>query len=153
MEWNEVSTMLWELLECLYKVLNIVGGSCLTLIGLYTFYRTFISKKIRFLGVGKSSDIWKGESCSVVIQNWSLSAISIEEVTLVVNDDYKVTVKKYLDHFLLEPLKAVKIESDRTSESPFYDQNFLDEKLELFVRCSDGKVLSAKFRKKNIKIH
>lgn len=77
-----------------------------------------------------------------------MSAISIAEVTLVVDDDYKVTVRKYPEHFLLEQLKAIRIESERMSELPFYDDCVFDKKLRLFILCSNGRVLTADLKRR-----
>lgn len=148
MGFNELCQILLKIIAWLYKALTVIGGSCITLIGIYTFYRTFISKKIRFLGIGFFSDLWEGESFNVIVQNWSLSAISIRKVILVVNDDYEVVVKEYPEQFLLEPLKAVRIDSGNMSESLFFDENVFDSNFKLLFYCSDNKVLTTSLKSK-----
>lgn len=150
MTWKIIYESVIEFFKIGYCLVDKLGEICLTIIGVYTFYRTFLSKRIRFLGIGFSSSRWKGESFHVDIQNWSLSAISIRKVYIVVDNDYRVLVKEYSKHFLLEPLKAIRIDSDKMSESPFFDEtiNILDKKLKLYIICSDGKVLSANYKRK-----
>lgn len=124
-----------------------IGEMCVVFIGIYTFYRTFLTKKIKFLGFGVSSETWEGYSFSVNIQNFSLSALSIDKIELIIGDKQKATLRKYREPFILEPLKAIKIESKKNSESPFLNDYVFDQKLKLAVHCSNGKVLIVKQKK------
>jgi len=56
-------------------------------------------------------------------------------------------VKGYSDPLLLEPLKTVKIESDRMSTDPFEKSRLFDKNIKLRVYCSGGKVLTVKYKR------
>lgn len=84
-------------------------------ITIYTFYLTLISKKIKFQSISVSSSISEGGSFSVILENKALSPVVIEEVCLIIDNRYKVQVKKFDSPLILEPFKTQKIISDRYS--------------------------------------
>ncbi|AYK06545.1 hypothetical protein [Brevibacillus laterosporus] len=88
---------------------------CILLITIYTFYLTFISKKIKFMSISESLSITDGDNFSVVLENKSLSPLVIEEIYLIIDNKYKVQVKKFESPLILEAYTAQKVTSHRYS--------------------------------------
>lgn len=141
----------FEVFDCFFSILkeyiSPLGDACILLLTIYTFYRTYVSKKINFLGFSLNSSIWDGFSIGVNIQNWSLSTISVNKIELVINEEIKITIKDFNDPLILEPLKSVKIESERNSEFPFKSSELFDSELKLQIYGFNGKVIESKFKR------
>lgn len=88
---------------------------CILLITIYTFYITFISQKIRFMSISKSSSTTNGDNFSVVLENKTLSPLVIEDIHLIIDNKYKIQVKKFESPLILEAYTAQKVTSDRYS--------------------------------------
>ncbi len=88
---------------------------CILLITIYTFYITFISQKIKFISLSNSSSNSKGERFSVVLENKTLSPQVINSIYVIIDNKYKVELKKFEVPFILEPYKAKEISSERYS--------------------------------------
>lgn len=88
---------------------------CILLITIYTFYITFISQKIKFISLYNFSSNSKGDSFSVILENKSLSPQVIKDINLIVDNKYKIQVKKIEVPFILEPFKVKEITSEKYS--------------------------------------
>lgn len=88
---------------------------CILLITIYTFYITFISQKIKFISLSNSSSNSKGDSFAVVLENKSLSPQVINDIYMIVDNKYKIQVKKFEVPFVLEPYTAKEISSEKYS--------------------------------------
>lgn len=88
---------------------------CILLITIYTFYITFISQKIKFISLSKSSSNSKGDSFVVILENKSLSPQVIKDIYMIVDNKYKILVKKFEVPLVLEPYTAKEISSEKYS--------------------------------------
>lgn len=88
---------------------------CILLITIYTFYITFISQKIKFISFSDSSSNSNGDSFSVVLENKSLSPQVIKDIYMIVDNKYKIRVKKFEVPLILEPYTAKEISSENYS--------------------------------------
>lgn len=94
---------------------SFAANICILVITVYTFFITFISKKIEFRSVSPSSSITKGNSLSVVLENKTLSPILIDNINLIVDNKYKIKIKSFDSPLIIEPFTASKITSDKHS--------------------------------------
>lgn len=113
---------------------------CILLITLYTFYKTFISKKIRFVSVFESLSISDGNNFSIVIENKSLSPQVINDIHLIIDNKYKIQVKKLEAPLILEPYTAQKVESERYSYTDPRLPGLIGTKMVLEVTTSRKKL-------------
>lgn len=88
---------------------------CILLITIYTFYITFISQKIKFISLSNSSSNSKGDSFAVILENKSLSPQVINDIYMIVDNKYKIQVKKFEVPLVLEPYTAKEISSEKYS--------------------------------------
>lgn len=124
---------------------------CILLITIYTFYITFISQKIKFISLSNSSSNSKGDSFSVVLENKSLSPQVINDIYMIVDNKYKIQVKKFEVPLVLEPYTAKEISSEKysytnpslplkTGENVILEVNTTRKKLYLYMRKKTPKV-------------
>lgn len=78
---------------------------CILLITIYTFYLTFISSKIRITTFRRKSSN-HGDSMSIVLENKSLSPISVSSVYAIVNKKIKFGFKEFDEPFVLPPFSC-----------------------------------------------
>lgn len=125
---------------------------CILLITFYTFFITFISKKIKFRSFSVSSSLKEGNSFSVVLENKTLSPILIDNINLIVNNQYKIPFKKFDSPLIIEPFTAKKIHSEKYSYmSP--DLEIIDDsKNTLEVIMTGGKKIYLNSHKKTPRI-
>lgn len=162
MNWEVITTTIanfctWEMLgtilNCIKETCTFITSTLVSLIAIYTFYRTFISKKIKFLAYGKGSSVWEGENVSVSIQNWTLSTIGIESISLIFDDKYSVLVKKFDEPFVLEPLKSATIKSDNFTDNPILSGvKYLHMSKKLYIETGADVIIS-KMKKQHKKKH
>ena len=93
---------------------------CILLITLYTFYLTFISNKIKILSFRKRFS-YEGNSMSIVIENKSLSPISITEICAIAEKKYKFNFKKFDEPLVLAPFSTKVISMNPFSYMPKMD--------------------------------
>lgn len=94
---------------------NFAASMCILVITIYTFYITFISKRLIFRSISLANSNSEGNSFSVVLENKTLSPILIDNINLIVGDQYKVKVKKFDSPLILEPFTAKKVTSNKYS--------------------------------------
>lgn len=140
-----------EFLFSFFQVLITFGEFVLAITGIYTFYRTFISKKIKVVGLGHASSTWEGYSYSITLQNFSLSAISINSIDFILNNEESFCIIKNSSPIVLEPLRAIKFESQKLSEQPFDYSLTYSKKFKICIHCSNGKKIIVKRKKPIIK--
>lgn len=133
--------------EMLRDYISPLGNTCILLLTIYTFYRTYISKKVKFFGYSVSNSVLEGFSIGINIQNWSLSTIAVSKIELVVDEKVKITINKFDDPLILEPLKSVKISSEQMSDSPSELDNLFNSELKLLTHCFNGKVIISKIER------
>jgi hypothetical protein len=104
-----------EILTIIREWTNFAADICILLITIYTFHFSFVSKKIKFITFGQSSSNSEGESFSVVIENKTAKAIVIKEMFIIVNNEYKIGVKRYDTPLILSPFHTERIETEKFS--------------------------------------
>lgn len=88
----------------------------LFVIAIYTFYLTFISNKIAILSCGFSFGMWKSDTINFFIKNMTLKTIMINKVYAVIDNKYRLEIKKNeTPQILLEPRKSVRLEMEQYS--------------------------------------
>lgn len=137
------------------ETIEFITTTLVSLIAIYTFYRTFISKKIKFLAYCHGSSVWDGDNISVSIQNFTLSTMAIKKVSMIVDDKYSILVKEYNEPLILEPLKSINIISNNfTKNELLSSSNFLDMSKKLFIEVGENTIVAKikKHRKKKYNI-
>lgn len=152
MNWEPITVIItnfctWEMfrsmLNSIKEICTFITSTLVSLIAIYTFYRTFISKKIKFLAYGKGSSVWEGENVSVIIQNWTLSTIGIKSISLIFDDKYSVLVKKFDEPFVLEPLRSATIKSDNFTYNPILSEvKYLNMSKKLYIETGTDVIIS-----------
>lgn len=104
-----------EILTIIREWTNFAADICILLITVYTFYLSFISKKIKFITFGQSTSFSEGESFSVVVENMTAKAIVIKEMFIIVNNEYKISVKRFETPLILSPFHTERIETEKFS--------------------------------------
>lgn len=132
------------------EIFSFITTTLVSLIAIYTFYRTFISRKIKFFSYVHGSSIMEGEYISVAIQNWSLSTICIDEIQMIVDDKYSVRIKKFDEPFVLEPLKSVTIKSDNFSYNEVVSNAEFIRAAKKLQITSGNQIIVSKMKRRNV---
>lgn len=88
---------------------------CILLITVYTFYITFISQKIKFIYLSNFSSDSDGNNFAVILENKSLSPQVIKDICMIIDNKYKIQLKKFDVPLVLEPYTVKKISSEKYS--------------------------------------
>lgn len=131
--------------------INFAANMCILAITIYTFFITFISKKIKFRSLSIAHSNSEGNSYSVVLENKTLSPILIDDINLIVENQYKVKVKKFDSPLILEPFTAMKVTSNKYSYTVPELRIMPDHNTVLEVKMS-GKKLYLPLHKKTPKV-
>ena len=94
---------------------NFAANMCILVITIYTFFITFISKRIKFRSITVSNSHSEGNSFSVVLENKTLSPMLIDDINLIIENQYKVKIKRFDSPLILEPFTAKKVTSAKHS--------------------------------------
>lgn len=132
------------------EIFSFITTTLVSLIAIYTFYRTFVSRKIKFFSYVHGRSIMEGEYISVAIQNWSLSAICIDEIQMIVADKYSVGIKKFDEPFLLEPLKSITIKSDNFSYNDVVSSTGFIQAPKKLQITSGNQIIISKMKRRNV---
>lgn len=131
---------------------NFAANMCILAITIYTFFITFLSKRIKFRSISIAYSNTEGNSFSVVLENKTLSPILINDINLIVDNQYKVKVKKFDSPLILEPFKAKKITSNKYSYTDPDLGTMTGHKNVLEVVTMSGKKLYLPWHKKTPKV-
>lgn len=82
------------------------------LITLYTFYITFISQKIKLVSTKISEDLNVANRISVILENKTLSPQIIDNVSMIIDNNYKIVIRSFDIPLVLEPYKTCKVVSE-----------------------------------------
>lgn len=118
------------------------------LITIYTFYFTFISRKIAVLSYGKSLGN-AGENYHVMLENKTLSPIAIKKVSMIIDNKWKVTMKEYDIPLIIQPFSVELVEQNKYGFMENEDK-FKKNKI-VFEIMTTSKNLYIPFQKKFIK--
>lgn len=135
-----------KILHVLKEWLPFVADICVFGITIYTFYLTFLTKKIRFLSFGQEISAIEGVKLSIVLENRCLSSIAISTVDLIIDDKYSINIANcFSDPITIEPLKSCKITSQPITDSEIPDEYLLKiisaKKFEASVRLYSGETI------------
>ncbi len=100
---------LGELFIKITDVLNFLGNMCVVAITIYTFYLTFLSKRVKVLGCSETNDVFYGTKLSFTVHNYSMQAFDISDVYLIYGKDHMVPFALWKS-VVLEPRKSLQIE-------------------------------------------
>jgi len=119
---------------------------CIFIITIYTFYLTFLAKKIRCVSFGMELSAFEGTKLSVVLENRCLASIAIESVDLLIDDKYIINLKRYNKNpITIEPLKTYKVTTDAITDSVNPDEYMLKiisgKSFEAIVRLYTGETI------------
>ena len=81
-------------------------------IAIYTFYLTFISKKIIVLSFGFSFNSWESDSINFVIKNKTLRTFTINKIYAVFDENYKLKIKNCTTPIILNPFQSISVTMD-----------------------------------------
>lgn len=133
-------------------------------IAIYTFYLTFISKKISILTFSHSFNMWQSDTVSFWIKNKTLKSIIISKVDMIYDNKYRLPIGKYESPKVLDPFKSMEIEMEPyTSMEPItmyeLSKMFIGKaNIHLEIITDDNKTIYAKIKgckykpKKNAKV-
>lgn len=94
------------LLQTMREWATFSADICILLITAYTFYITFISKKLKLLSFSvNNSD--RGDSFHLVLENRSFAPICIEEIYLVFSGQHKIKFGEYQQPVVLNAFSAI----------------------------------------------
>ena len=112
---EEEVIIIMNLFTIIREWVTFAADICILAITIYTFYITFISQRIKFISLSNSSSNSKGDSFAVVLENKSLSPQVINDIYMIIDNKYKIQVKKFEVPLILEPYKAMEISSEKYS--------------------------------------
>ncbi len=112
---EEEGIIIMNLFTIIREWVTFAADICILAITIYTFYITFISQRIKFISLSNSSSNSKGDSFAVVLENKSLSPQVINDIYMIIDNKYKIQVKKFEVPLILEPYKAMEISSEKYS--------------------------------------
>ncbi len=81
---------------------------CILAITVYTFYITFISKKLKLLSFQQTVSN-SGDSYSLVLENKSFAPVSIREISVIFDGNYKMRFNEYAQPIILGAFSAVSL--------------------------------------------
>ena len=90
------------------SLISFGADMCILGITLYTTWKTFFERKIKLLSYTPHFNMFGGDYISIVVENTSLSPISINKIDILCGD-YSINMCHYNEPFILEPQKATKI--------------------------------------------
>ncbi len=117
---------------------------CILGITIYTTWKTFLEKHIKLLSYSPNfCSMFGGSFISVVVENTSLSPISVENVDIVYDNHYVINLNKYKEPLILKPQQATTITMEpfsQLSEISLDEIEFKD--FYLIFTTSRGKIIS-----------
>ncbi len=128
------------LLSSIREWVTFAADMCILLITTYIFYLTFISKKIKFMSVSQSLSTSNGNNFSVVLENKTLSPVVILDIYLIIDNKYKIQVKKFENPLILDVYTAQKVISDRYSHTVPTLPSFIGKNTTIEVQTSRKKL-------------
>jgi len=112
-----------ELFNEIRTWITFLADVCILLITIYTFYLTFLSKKIKVISFGRHLS-WEGDSMNIVLENKSLSPISITRIDAIVEKKNKFKFRNFDEPLILPPFSTKVVVMSPYSHMP--DFNFDD---------------------------
>lgn len=95
--------------------LSFIANASILLLTISTFYLTFLSKKIKYIGLSETISHNYGNCISVIIENRSARPIAISGISLIIENKYKVLVSDCDSPLIISPFSAQKITSKKYS--------------------------------------
>lgn len=135
-------------IEIIFSILT----SC---IAIYLFALRYIPyfRKVSFYSTEFHYDIFKGRKISVVIENKSLSSISIKNVNLIFENKYILKICEHDEPYILKPFESKKFSSDYitsidTKYEKFDDFAEVDLLLEVYANNPKNKYIWGQSKRK-----
>jgi len=141
-------------------IMSGITSSILFGIAIYTFYLTFISKRIKVLSFGFSIHLWESDSIIFVLKNKTLRTFAIKEIHVVFDKKYRLNINNYNEPELLKPLQSKNIKMKPFTimihDFTLYDfEKMLMDKKDIYVEITtdEHKVIYSQFIGKKRKKH
>lgn len=126
------------------SAMSFAADMCILVITLYTTYKTFFDKKIKLLTY--TPHFWNmfgGMFISVVVENTSLSPLSVEKIDIVYDNHYVINIARYNEPLILKPQHATTITMEPFSKLAGISTDEIDDKdFYLIFSTSKGKIIS-----------
>lgn len=97
-----------RLLQEVREWTTFLADICVLLITAYTFYITFLSKRLKLLSFSENSSN-RGDAFHLVLENKSFAPVCIKEIYLVFGGQYKVKFEKYEQPVVLSAFSAISL--------------------------------------------
>lgn len=132
--------------------ISFAADMCILLITLYTTYKTFIDKKIKLLTYTPNfGGKFGGKFISIVVENTSLSPLSVEKIDIVYDNHYVINFAKYNEPLILQPQHATAITMDPFSKLAGISlEELVTKEFYLIFSTSKGEIISS-FRQMPVK--
>jgi len=136
--------------ECIKNLISFFSDICILGITVYTFYLKFFCRKISLVKYTSSYSIFKGISVSLVMENNTLSPICFDKISVICNNEYKITVVQYETPQIIEPFKTFIVRMEPFSYLDLAEQNLvnLDSSHDKYLEINTSKgIIYAKYYK------
>ncbi|MCL2760252.1 MAG: hypothetical protein FWD70_01220 [Desulfuromonadales bacterium] len=127
-------------------------SAVLLLIAIYTFYLTFISKRITIPSVGFSFHHWESDSIVIVLKNKTLQAFTINEIHAVFDNKYRIKICKYDIPILLRPYNSIIVKMDPFTRmdgfhlSDFQKMEMAGKDIYFEIKTDEHKIIYSHFK-------
>ncbi len=117
---------------------------CILGITLYTTWKTFFEKRIKLLTYSPNfCSMFGGSYISVVVENTSLSPLSVEKVDIVYDNRYVINLNTFQEPLILKPQQATTITMMPFSQLSGLSLGEIEHKdFYLIFKTSKGKIIS-----------
>ncbi len=95
--------------EAIFNTIDFLGNICVVAITIYTFYLTFLSKKVKIIGCATQHSVFEGERLSFTLYNYSMQAFDISRVYLICDKTRLIPIS-LKESVVLEPRKSLVLE-------------------------------------------
>lgn len=95
--------------ESMRILIDFLGNICVVAITIYTFYLTFLSKKVKIIGCTTKHSVFEGERLSFTLHNYSMQAFDISRVYLICDKTRLIPIS-LKESVVLEPRKSLVLE-------------------------------------------
>ena len=103
--------------DCFETIATILGNIGIFAITAYGFWLYHFSKNVKVTSYSPSYSRYFGDAINCTIYNKTMSPKIITDISIVWDNKYLMTIKKYDEPMLLEPFHSYNIAGDRYSES------------------------------------
>jgi len=93
-----------------------ITSAILFLIAAYTFYLTFLSKKISLKSIGFHTSIFQSNNIILLVKNETLSPIYVKQAHLIIERKYSLFIRSWETPLIIKPFEVIRIDMKPFSE-------------------------------------